>query len=153
MLPLQKNLVSFSHLQYLMVHFGLWTFLDLGIFFLPKLSEDIFQTCFFIWANHGCFSKIRQISDLTFSQKIRRIGRCLASSIAVDVSMEIGPERSVLTKCVDLWPSGSMGVVYSPTFGWFFVVNVGIYTSPMDPIGEGFPAWRPKTKTLKMWSL
>ena len=26
-------------------------------------------------------------------------------------------------------------MVYLPTFGWFFMVNVGKYTSPMDPMG------------------
>ena len=32
-------------------------------------------------------------------------------------------------------PIGSMGLVYFPTFGWFFMANVGKYTSPMDPMG------------------
>ena len=29
-------------------------------------------------------------------------------------------------------PIGSMGLVYLPTFGWFFMVNVGEHASPMD---------------------
>ena len=51
MLPLQKNLVTFSHLGLL---WTLGTFLDLGIFVLPncKLSEDIFQTGVFM-NEHG----------------------------------------------------------------------------------------------------
>ena len=28
-----------------------------------------------------------------------------------------------------------MGLVYLPTFGWFFMVNVSKYTSTMDPMG------------------
>ena len=32
-------------------------------------------------------------------------------------------------------PIGFMGLVYLPTFGCFFLVNVGTYTSPMDPMG------------------
>ena len=32
-------------------------------------------------------------------------------------------------------PIGSMGLVYLPTFGCFFKVNVGKYTSPMDGMG------------------
>ncbi len=29
-----------------------------------------------------------------------------------------------------------MGLVYLPTFGLIFVVNVGKHTSPMDPMGS-----------------
>jgi len=32
-------------------------------------------------------------------------------------------------------PIGSMGLVYLPTFWLIFMVNVGKYTSPMDPKG------------------
>ena len=32
------------------------------------------------------------------------------------------------------FPIGSMGLVYLPTFSWFLMINVGKYTSPMDPM-------------------
>ena len=32
-------------------------------------------------------------------------------------------------------PIGSMGLVYLPTFGWVFMVDVGIYIPYMDPMG------------------
>ena len=34
-------------------------------------------------------------------------------------------------------PIGSMGLVYLPVFGVIVMVNIGKYTSPMDPIGIG----------------
>ena len=48
----------------------------------------------------------------------------------------------------------SMGLVHLPTFGWFFMVNVGKYTSLMDPMGFFVPlagCWtKNRGKTLKM---
>ena len=34
-----------------------------------------------------------------------------------------------ITHTIHVW-------VYLPTFGWFFMVNLSKYTSPMDPMGN-----------------
>ena len=40
-----------------------------------------------------------------------------------------------------IMPIGSMGLAYLPTFGEFFMGNVGEYTSPMAPMGWFSEKW------------